>query len=78
MYRLHDTLRYSFVWVHRVDVLEAFRSQCVGLLQDHHMATHVGLTLDRAWEIAEDLVPRVPQRGDLNIEGVLDADYFFA
>jgi DNA-directed RNA polymerase len=75
---LHDTLRYAFVWVHSRDVLEEFRQRCVLTLRDHIVATHANETLEHAWERAEDMVPRVPERGDYDVREVLNADYFFA
>lgn len=78
MWRLHDILRYAFVKVHSVDMLEEFRQQCVTILRDKIMATQTGTTLDRAWETANDIIPPVPERGSLDIKEVLHADYFFA
>ena len=77
MWTLHDTLREAFVWTHSHDVLTAFRSQCVDLMRDHILATTDAL-LPEAWEQAEDIIPRVPERGSLDIKEVLNADYFFA
>lgn len=78
MWRLHDVLRYSFVRVHSGDILSDFRNKCVAILRDHIVATQPGTTMDTAWENANDLVPPVPERGNLDIKEVLNANYFFA
>jgi DNA-directed RNA polymerase len=79
MDKLHDVLRYAFVWVHKRDVMDEFRQRCVIMLRDHMMATTTeAMSLERAWEAADDIVPQVPQRGDLVLEEVLNAEYFFA
>jgi DNA-directed RNA polymerase len=80
MWHLHDTLRYSFAWVHQHDILADFRNRCVALLKAdlwENPASTLASEED-AWQKADDTIPPVPALGDLNPQDVLDAPYFFA
>jgi DNA-directed RNA polymerase len=78
MWQMFGIVRQAFIWVHSKDVLEDFRNQCVKMYRDHLLATRTGLDWYKAAEMAEDTVPRVPHRGELDIRQVADSDYFFA
>lgn len=78
MNTLHDRIREAFIEIHSEDVLDGFRQRCVLMLRDHLLVQAPALSLEAAWEMAEDTVPRVPSRGSLNLEEVRHADYFFA
>jgi DNA-directed RNA polymerase len=78
MANLGVCIRQAFVGVHSVDVLAQFRDRCVMLLRDWLMATKVKWDLEQCWEEADGLVPALPERGELDLMEVLDAEYFFA
>lgn len=78
MWTLFDAVRHAFIKVHDNDVLEDFRQCCVRMLRDHLRATRHDLDFAAASEIAEDTVERVPERGELDVRGVAQSDYFFA
>lgn len=61
---LNACLRESFVWTYSQPILKQFRDACLEVLDDD-------------WVHAAAM-PRVPQMGSLDIDGVLDSDYFFA
>lgn len=78
--RLQKEIREAFIDVHTHDVLDDFRQRCVVMLGDYIAATHADGPVPRelAWEMANDRVPRLPERGNLNLALVRDAEYFFA
>lgn len=78
MWDLFGHIRTAFFEVHDEDVLAKFRRRCVLMLLDHHKATRMDWDRTRCWEEAEDVIPPVPAKGALNLEEVLNADYFFA
>lgn len=77
MWTLHNVLREAFIKTHSEDVLAVFRNSAVRMLRDHLVAID-GEGLEAAWQKAEDLVPALPDRGELDLTLVRDADYFFA
>jgi DNA-directed RNA polymerase len=78
MWTLFKCIREAFVRVHEVDVLEGFRHRCVLMLRDHLYTTNDNWPLSWAWEEAERTVPPIPERGNLDLAAVREADYFFA
>lgn len=78
MWPLFQAIREAFVRIHSTDVLHQFRVRCVLMLRDHLMATKEGWGLEYCWVEANTLVPEVPIKGELDIEEVRNADYFFA
>jgi DNA-directed RNA polymerase len=75
---LYDCLREAFIRVHSHDVLQDFRDRCVVLYRDYLYAKNPDKSLELCWEIADDAIKPVPQKGNLNIENVRQSDYFFA
>lgn len=61
---LNACLRDSFVWTYRQPILEQFRQECLHVLDDDL--------------VTRDAMPAVPSFGALDIEEVLDSEYFFA
>lgn len=78
MWTMFGIVRHAFVWVHRNDVLEDFRKTCVSMYRDHLLAEDQHTNFAKAWAAAEDIVPRVPDRGVLDVGLVAGSDYFFA
>lgn len=64
MGKLNAALRESFVWTYQQPVLSMFRDQCIEVLDDDF--------------IHREAMPPLPEFGTLDIEQVLDSDYFFA
>ncbi|MDE2470811.1 MAG: hypothetical protein KGL35_19210 [Bradyrhizobium sp.] len=77
MWTLFDSVRAAFIWVHQNDVLDDFRQCCVRMYRDHLLATRPDLDWPRAAEIAEETLPRIPARGELDLGPVMDSKYFF-
>jgi DNA-directed RNA polymerase len=76
---LHDCLREAFVLVHKEKPLEEFRRRCCQVLATHLIVTSPKkLDPERAFEKADEALPPLPDYGDLDLEGVLESDYFFA
>lgn len=77
---LHRILREAFVEVYRTDVLAAFREACREVLSTHIAATERLPETDRwmADERADKALPALLPHGSLDIEAVLESDYFFA
>ena len=77
---MHYMIRHSFVEVHKDNPMGTFLTSCVHSLRAK-LAEERGVDLeDRFEELTEEaeaLLPQPPQRGDLNIEDVLDSTYFF-
>lgn len=78
MWNLFARLRQAFIWVHERDVLTDFRNKAVGMYRDHLLATREGFDWYKAMELAEDTIPHVPKRGNLDVSQVAHSDYFFA
>jgi DNA-directed RNA polymerase len=78
MWPLFRHIREAFIMVHEEDVLTGFRNKCVEMLRDHLYTVNNTMTLEDAWEKAEDTIPPVPPRGNLDLNEVRNADYFFA
>ncbi|MEW6121263.1 MAG: DNA-directed RNA polymerase [Pseudomonadota bacterium] len=77
---LHRILREAFVEVYRTDVLAVFREACREVLATHIAATERIPQEDRwtADERADKALPAPLPHGSLDIEAVLESDYFFA
>lgn len=60
---LNAHLRESFVWTYQQPILKMFRDQCLEVLDDDY--------------IHREAMPPTPEFGSLDIERVLDSDYFF-
>ncbi|MBN9012467.1 MAG: hypothetical protein BGP05_13425 [Rhizobiales bacterium 62-47] len=78
MWQIFDAVREAFIKVHSNDVLKDFRWRCLLMYRDHLLATREGLNVYSAMEIAEDTIPPVPERGELDIRVVAESEYFFA
>lgn len=76
MWTLYGLLREAFVWTHKHDILGIFRDGCRRVLVDHLVAN--GKDELDAVDEAERLLPKPLEHGELDIEGVLSSDYFFA
>ena len=76
MWKLYGYLREAFVETHSQSVLLTFRKACMGVM----VAEMVGRGVDplKAFEEAHEKLPPLPELGDLELEGVLESDYFFA
>jgi len=71
-------LREAFVEVHRSDNLEMFRQACASTLAGVYMAKDAKLGFLEAHEKAMDRMPPPLDKGNLDLEEVLDSPYFFA
>lgn len=77
MNALSQFLREAFVEIHEHDVLGEFRAACQRVLVDALVVTQ-GLDPLEASEKADEMLPPVPELGDLDIYEVLASEYFFA
>ena len=59
---LHYAIRDEFIWLYRENRLAEFRDQVLAMLPVERHAD----------------VPPVPAAGDLDLDGILKADFFFA
>lgn len=76
MWTLYGCLREAFVELHEADVLTGYRNMCMRVMVDWRVSKGADI-LDATAE-AEELLPEVPEVGDLDIRRVLESDYFFA
>lgn len=76
MWQLYHHLRRAFVELHEADVLTGYRNMCLRVMVDWRVSKGVDI-LDATAE-AEEMLPEVPEVGDLDIRRVLESDYFFA
>lgn len=77
MWPLSHAIREAFVEVHRVDNLGNFRASCQRVLVDHLVAERNMDPFDAA-QMADEMLPKPLELGDLDLEAVLQSDYFFA
>jgi DNA-directed RNA polymerase len=77
MWPISDIIREAFVETHRVDMLAEFRSSCQTVLADHIELVERA-SKGAAWSRADKLLPKPLGLGELDLEGVLESDYFFA
>jgi DNA-directed RNA polymerase len=78
MWSLYHCLRRAFVKVHSTDMLQSFRERCVIMYRDHLYMHDTGRSLEECWEIADDTLPRLPEKGLLDLSLIEKSDYFFA
>lgn len=76
MWTLYGCLREAFVELHEADVLTGYRNMCMRVMVDWRVSKGADV-LDAVAE-AEEMLPEVPEVGDLDIRRVLESDYFFA
>ena len=69
-------LREAFVELHKTDVLGNFRQACASVMIGLLVAE--GMDPDEAMQKADEDLPQPLEMGELDIEGVLTSDYFFA
>lgn len=77
MWTVAAFLREAFVELHSVDQLAGFRNACLAMLVDEMVASK-GIDPLEAFEIADEKLPPLPERGNFEIEQVLESTYFFA
>lgn len=77
MWTLHRCIREAFVMTHSVDMLARFRNACAAVIVGELMKGGTTDMLDAVAE-AEALLPPLPAKGSLDLQGVLESDYFFA
>lgn len=77
MWTLHRCIREAFVMTHSVDMLDRFRNACASVVVGELMKDGTMDMLDAVAK-AEELLPPVPSKGKLDLQGVLESDYFFA
>lgn len=77
MWPLYRMLRESFVETHRVDVLGHFRFCCLRVMVAE-MVSKTGMDPMEAYEKADAKLPQPLEMGTLDLELVLESDYFFA
>lgn len=77
MNALSQFLREAFVSVHEHDVLAEFRGACERVLVDALVVTK-GMDPFDAAQKADEMLPPVPEKGDLDIHDVIRSPYFFA
>lgn len=77
MNALAQFLREAFVEVHEHDVLGEFRAACQRILVDV-LVTEKGMEPLEAAEKADEMLPEPLEKGGLDLNAVLESDYFFA
>lgn len=70
-------LRDAFVQVHSQNVLEGYRNACLSVMVAE-MASSQDMDPFDAAQLADEKLPPVPAMGNLDLDGVLLSDYFFA
>ncbi|MFD1303505.1 DNA-directed RNA polymerase [Methylobacterium marchantiae] len=78
MWPLYHILREAFVLVHSENMLAAYRASCENVVVAQMMAERPELDVEKAIELANDVLPALPSLGRLNLGDVLSSDYFFA
>ncbi len=77
MWPLARILRQAFVNIHRTKPLEAYRNACLSVIVGVLVAEK-GLDPFAASQRADDMLPPLPEMGKLDLDGVMESDYFFA
>jgi DNA-directed RNA polymerase, mitochondrial len=77
MWTLFAGLREAFVHTHNAQPLREFRSRCQSIRVGIEMLNGAEDPME-ADEIADSVLPRMPDLGDLDLDEVLRSDYFFA
>lgn len=76
METLSACLREAFVWVHEHDVLADFRVMCAAVITGR--LVEQGMDPEDAMQNADEMLPPMLDRGDLDIREVVESPYFFA
>ena len=70
-------LREAFIELHSGDALKGFRDICINMLADQLELSN-GISAEEAEAMAAARMPAVPPKGNLDLNDIRHADYFFA